>query len=92
MAKKREKKRKIRFGEHLLTVYSKSIKFTDLYNDFEFATTRLNDVHYIFETSSGYVVGQGENYTRARNNSKEFLNKTNGKFSEVVNYFTSPSK
>jgi hypothetical protein len=54
----------------------------------EFATTKLNEVHYIFESSSGYVIGQGENYTRARNNSKEFLNKTNGRFSEIVDHFT----
>jgi hypothetical protein len=54
----------------------------------EFATTKLNEVHYIFESSSGYVIGQGENYTRARNNSKEFLNKTNGRFFEIVNHFT----
>jgi hypothetical protein len=88
MSKQKHKKRKIRFGEHLLRVNSKSVKFTDLYVDMEFATTKLNEVHYIFESLSGYVIGQGENYTRARNNSKEFLNKTNGRFSEIVDHFT----
>ena len=65
-------------------VQSKKIKFNNLYEEFGFATTKLNDVHYIFETTSDYVVGQGENYTRARNNSKNFLEKTNGRFEELI--------
>lgn len=91
MSKQKNKKRSIRIGDITIRVPSKAIKFTDLYNEFEFATTKLGDKHYIFESSSGYVIGQGENYTRARNNSKEFLNKTNGRFSELVNHFLNPS-
>jgi hypothetical protein len=90
MSKQKNKKRSIRIGDITIRVTSKSIKFTDLYNEFEFATTKVGDKHYIFESSSGYVIGQGENYTRARNNSKEFLNRTNGRFSELVNHFYNP--
>jgi hypothetical protein len=89
MSKQKHKKRNIRFGEHLIRVQSKSIKFDGLYEELVFATTKLNDNHYIFEERSGYVIGQGENYTRARNNSKEFLTKTNGRFQEIVNHFIS---
>lgn len=84
MSEQNKKKRNIRFGDSIIRVQSKKIKFNDLYEEFGFATTKLNDVHYIFETTSGYVVGQGENYTRARNNSKIFLEKTNGRFNELV--------
>jgi hypothetical protein len=87
MSKQKHKKRNIRFGEHLLRVQSKSIKFDGMYEELVFATTKLNDIHYIFEETSGYIIGQGENYTRSRNNSKDFLIKTNGKFNEIVNHF-----
>ncbi len=90
MSKQKNKKRNIRIGDNIIRVPSKSIKFTDLYNEFEFATTKVGDKHYIFESSSGYVIGQGDSYTRARNNSKEFLNRTNGRFSELINYFLTP--
>lgn len=84
MSEQKYKKRNVRFGNRLIRVSSKKIKFNNLYEEFGFATAKLNDVHYIFETTSGYVVGQGENYTRARNNSKIFLEKTNGRFNEVI--------
>jgi hypothetical protein len=88
MSEQNKKKRNIRFGDRLIRVPSKKIKFNDLYEEFGFATTKLNDVHYIFESTSGYIVGQGENYTRARNNSKFFLEKTNGRFNELIDLLT----
>jgi hypothetical protein len=83
----RKKYRYFRLQEELIRNYSTLIYFDGIYPEYKFAKTKLNDVYYIFETSSGYVVGQGRTYTFARNTSKDFLNSTDGKFNLLVEHF-----
>jgi hypothetical protein len=88
MSKQNNKKRKIRFNDQVIRLFSKSIKIGESYPDMEFATTKLyNGVHCIFETTSGYVIGQGKTYLHSRNSAMEFLNKTDGKFDQIVNFY-----
>jgi hypothetical protein len=83
----RKKYRYFRLQEELIRNYSTLIYFDGIYPEYKFAKTKLNDVYYIFETSSGYVVGQGRTYTFARNTSKDFLSSTDGKFNLLVEHF-----
>lgn len=83
----RKKYRYFRLQEELIRNYSTLIYFDGIYPEYKFAKTKLNDVYYIFETSSGYVVGQGRTYTFARNTSKDFLKSTDGKFNLLVEHF-----
>jgi hypothetical protein len=83
----RKKKRNFRLQDNVIRHDSTLIHFDGIYPEYKFARTKLNDVHYIFETSSGYVVGQGKSYNFARNTSKEYLNSTNGKFNLLVEHF-----
>ncbi len=81
------KNRKFRIEDNIFRKQSKLIKFKDLYPEYKFARTMFNDVHIIFEVSSGYVVGQGKTYTFARNVAKNYLNFTQGKFSIIVDAY-----
>ena len=88
MSKQNNKKRKFRFNDQVIRLFSKSIKISESYPDMEFATTKLYNVaHCIFETTSGYVIGQGKTYLHSRNSAMEFLNKTDGKFDQIVNFY-----
>ena len=81
------KNRKFRLQDNILRRVSKIVKFKDLYPEYQFARTKVDDIHYIFEVSSGYVVGQGKTYTFARNTSKRYLNFTKGKFNIIVDSY-----
>jgi hypothetical protein len=83
----KKKKRFFRIEKSKFRKESTLIKLDNLYPEYFFAKTKFNDIHIIFEVSSGYIVGQGKTYTNARNAAKKYLNFTSGKFSIIVDSY-----
>lgn len=80
----KKKKRFFRVENNKFKKLSTLIKLDKFYPEYSFAKTHFNDIHIIFEVSSGYIVGQGKTYTKARTSAYNYLHFTSGKFSIIV--------
>jgi len=83
----RRKYRQFRLVDEIIRCDSTLIKLGDMYPDYNFAKSKYNGIYYIFDVTSGYVVGQGKGLNFARDTSKEYLKGTNGKFGMIVEHF-----
>jgi len=61
--------------------------FGTYYPDMEFATTKFNDLDYIFEITSGCVVGVDKTFLGAVIETESYLRNSDGKFGELVDKF-----
>lgn len=83
----RKKHRQFRLVDEIIRCDTALIKLGDIYSEYNFAKSRYNGIYYIFEVTSGYVVGQGKGLNFAIDTSKEYLKNTHGKFGIIVEHF-----
>lgn len=84
---KRSTHREFRLVDEIVRHESFLIKLGDENRKYNFAKSKYNGIWYIFEITSGYVVGQGQGLNFARETSLEYLKGTNGKFGVLVEHF-----
>jgi hypothetical protein len=83
----RKTHRKFRLIDEIINCDSSLINLGDIYSNHSFAKSKYNGIYYIFEVTSGYVVGQGKSLNFAINTSKEYLRGTKGNFGMIVEHF-----
>lgn len=83
----RRKYRKFRLVDEIIRCDSVLITLDTMYSEYSFAKSKYNGIYYIFEVTSGYVVGQGRSLNFAKDTSKEYLKGTHGKFGMIVEHF-----